>query len=188
MKTKDALDLIRQHKRRAYLAGIAATCNHAHAAKAANVSRSNHYLWLREPEYAAAFKIAWERGIDFLEAEAVRRATEGTRKPVFHAGRRAMDLKVDENGEVVYKRDKDGVMKAVPVPAFIVEKSDTLLMFLLNGARPQTYRQRTSMEHTGADGKPLFGLAQLDELIDRYRADKPVAAADKYTMWPGATR
>ena len=35
------------------------------------------------------------------------------------------------------------------------EYSDTLLIFLMKGERPDKYKERTSTELTGAGGKPL---------------------------------
>ena len=37
-------------------------------------------------------EIAKMRGADVLEAEAVRRAHEGVAKPIFHGGKRAIDV------------------------------------------------------------------------------------------------
>jgi hypothetical protein len=57
------------------------------------IDRDNHYLWLKkDPDYAAAFDIAKMRGVDVLEAEAVRRAHEGVTKPIFHGGKRVIDV------------------------------------------------------------------------------------------------
>ncbi len=57
-----------------------------------------------------------------LEAEARRRAVEGVRKPVYC------------RGEIV------GTVK---------EYSDTLLIFLMKGARPEKYRDNVRVERTG---------------------------------------
>ena len=70
-----------------------------------------------------AFRACWdravERGTDLLEQEAVRRAYHGTEKPVF------------------YKGEQCGTVQ---------EYSDTLLMFMLRGRKPETYRDK---EHSG---------------------------------------
>jgi hypothetical protein len=63
---------------------------------------------------------------DQLEQEARRRAHDGVRKPVYQGGKRV---------------------------GYIQEYSDTLLIFLLKGLRPEKYRER--FEHSGAGGGPL---------------------------------
>jgi hypothetical protein len=87
--------------------------------------------------------------IDTLEAEAARRAFEGVPEPVFHAGKRVLDIAVDEKGQI--KRNADG--KPIAVPAAIRRYSDTLLMFLLNGNRSNKYRQRTDARFVDEKGK-----------------------------------
>jgi len=135
---KTELGGIRHPKKRAFLQAVARTCSILRAAAIAGIDRDNHYLWLKkDAAYAEAFALAWERGLDFLEAEAIRRATEGTTKPIFHAGKRVVDFVVDEHGQPVMK---DG--KPVPTPAVVREYSDTLLMFVLNGRRSGVYRHR----------------------------------------------
>ncbi len=148
-------DKIRHPKKRAsqakFLAALVPTGgNILRAALAAGISRDMHYVWLREdPTYRERFEVAWEQGIDTLEAEAIRRALEGVVEPVFHGGKRALDFVVDENG--VIKRDRAG--KPIAVPATVVRRSDTLLMFALNGNRSGKYRQRTDARFVDEKGK-----------------------------------
>ena len=99
--------------------------------------------------YPARFAAAWDRAIDTLEAEAARRAYEGVAEPVFHAGKRVLDMAVDEKGEI--KRNAAG--KPTAVPASIRKYSNTLLMFLLNGNRSNKYRQRTDSRFVDEKGK-----------------------------------
>jgi hypothetical protein len=88
------------------------------AAQAAGVHRSRHYDWLKkDPAYVSAFVAAQDEAVQALEDEAVRRAYEGVEKPVTVAGQRE----------------------------FVREYSDTLLIFLLKGARPQKYRDNFNM-------------------------------------------
>ena len=146
---------VRHPKKRAsqakFLAALVETGgNIRRAALAAGISRDMHYFWLREdPTYPARFDVAWDRGIDILEAEAIRRALEGVAEPVFHGGKRALDFVLDENG--VIKRD--GAGKPIAVPATVVRRSDTLLMFALNGNRSSKYRQRTDARFVDEKGK-----------------------------------
>ena len=120
---------IRSPKKRAFLAALAHTGNITEAADIAHISRSAHYQWLEaDPVYAAASKDAMEQAAQRLEAEARRRAVDGVEEPVFYQGKQC------------------GVIKRY---------SDALLMFLLKGAKPDKYKERTSTELTGAGGKPL---------------------------------
>lgn len=138
------------------------------AALLSGVDRDNHYLWMKkDPEYALAFEEAWSRGLDVLEAEIHRRAFIGVRKPVFHAGKRALDFELDEAGNP--KLDAHG--KPIAVPAVIIEFSDTLAMFTLNGERPHKYRQRSSVESRFVDSKGADrSLDALDDAIARIEA------------------
>ena len=98
------------------------------AARAAKVSKSQHYHWLKEDQaYAEAHEHAKIQGADVLESEAIRRAKEGVYEPVFYKGRQC--------GKVL--RYPDGLMQ-----------------FLLRGAIPSKYREK--VEHTGADGSALI--------------------------------
>ena len=91
----------RHLKKAAFLKAYGECGNVRQAAKAANIDRTTHYLWLhKDEEYATAFEDAQEDAADTLEAEAWARATGGD-KP-----------------------------------------SDTLLIFLLKGMRPEKYRER----------------------------------------------
>lgn len=92
------------------------------ALKAVGVHRSMLYIW-RETD--AAFLVAEQQvkdGIaDALEAEAVKRAYKGVRKPVFQGGLLA---------------------------GHVTEYSDQLLMFLLKAMRPDRFRERSEVQVT----------------------------------------
>jgi hypothetical protein len=114
-------------KKPAFLAAFLKTASVKKAARLAGIDRSIHYTWLGEDaDYRVAFDAAREAAAQVLEDEAVRRAHEGTLKPVFFQGER-VDV--------------------------VVEYSDALLMFLLKGWRPERYRDR--LEHSGPDGGPI---------------------------------
>ena len=120
---------IRNPRKRAFLAAVARTGNVTQAAEIAHIARSAHYQWLEaDPVYVAAYEDAMEQAAQRLEAEAKRRAVEGVEEPVFYQGKQC------------------GVIRRY---------SDSLLMFLLKGALPDKYKERTSTELTGAGGKPL---------------------------------
>lgn len=112
-----------QHKKRAFLVAYSECGNVTKAAEASGISRQSHYDWLAtDPEYAEAFRHADDAAGDRLEAEARRRAVEGVDEPVYH------------KGEVV---------------GYIRKYSDTLLIFLLKGAKPDKYAERSKAQITG---------------------------------------
>jgi len=116
-------------KKRAFLAAFAECGTVTHAAEIAGISRRMVQYWKKDdPEFAEAFRIAEEKAADRLEQEAWRRAIEGVAEPVYH------------KGEVV---------------GYIQKFSDTLLIFLLKGVRPEKYRERVSQEITGRGGGPI---------------------------------
>jgi hypothetical protein len=90
------------------------------SAEIAKVSRNTPANWRdSDPEFAEQYSIAELEAIDSLEAEARRRAVEGVQKPIYHNG------------------------KMVDV---VREYSDTLLIFLLKGARPDKYRDQAQTQ------------------------------------------
>jgi hypothetical protein len=148
----DAFDRIRHPKKRAFLAAMANTASVLSAAEMAGVDRTNHYLWLKkDPDYAEAFEIARMRGADVLEGEAVRRALEGVAKPIFHGGKRAIDVVQNPDGTV--KRDGSG--KPIGIPAAVREFSDTLLIFLLKCRNPAVFGDRLKQEHSAPGDKGI---------------------------------
>lgn len=112
-----------------FLEHLRQTANVSRSAKEAGVARQVAY---RERGNSDAFREAWddaiEEGLDYLEEEARRRAYEGTLKPVFYQG--------DEVG-------------------YVREFSDTLMIFLLKGRRPEVYGDRVKQEITGSGGGPI---------------------------------
>lgn len=107
-----------------FLAHLAETANVTAACKKARITRSAAYEWRNlDEEFAKAWEAAVDRGTDALEDEGVRRAFEGTLKPVYQQGR------------------KVGTVR---------EYSDTLLIFMLKGRRPEKFKDRVASEHTGS--------------------------------------
>lgn len=107
---------------------ISETGNITRACEEVGVARQTHYQWYRtDPDYAALVEAAIELGVERLEDEARRRAVEGWEEPVFHQG-----VMVDT----------------------VRKYSDTLLIFLLKGAKPKKYRDRIDVnaEVTHHDG------------------------------------
>ncbi len=117
-------DNFRHPKKRAMLKALAKSGNITAAANAAKIDRTSHYVWLKEDiEYVAAVEDAMEQAGDLLEEEARRRAYTGVLKPVYQGG------------------EKVGSVR---------EFSDTLMIFLLKGARPEKYKERVDMNHRGS--------------------------------------
>lgn len=145
---------IRHVKKRAFLAAYAVTGNIASAAQAAGVHRTTHYDWLESDErYAVAFGQAHEVALDLLEQEARRRAVVGVREPYVHGGK----VVTDSNGE----------------PLIRTTYSDTLLIFLLNGGRPDKYRYRGTIDHQGPGGGaiPVAVEHRLAESVASFALD-----------------
>lgn len=111
-----------QHKKRAFLAAYRLCGSITKAAEISDIARKTHYEWMKDEDYQRAFADAHEEAGDYLEQEARRRAVDGVDEPVFYKGKKC--------GEVT-------------------KYSDTLLIFLLNGLKPEKYKQRTTTEHSG---------------------------------------
>lgn len=95
--------------------------------EAAGVSRRAVYNWIEADKlFAAKFERAREIATDILEEEARRRALKGVEEPVFYQGQ---------------------------VVGSVQKYSDILIMMLLNGHRPERFKNR--QEHTGKDGGPI---------------------------------
>ncbi len=124
-------------KKRAFLGAFCATGNVSRAAELAGITRRTHRNWLEADKvYQAAFADATEEAADRLELEATRRAHDGLIRYKFHS----------KSGRVL----RHPVTKK---PYFEHEYSDTLLIFLLKGLRPEKFREK--FEHTGAGGGPI---------------------------------
>lgn len=125
-------------KKRAFLAAYAECGNVTQAALIAKVSRRSHVDWMKDPAYVEAFRAAEDQAADALEKEARRRAIEGVDEPVF------------------YKGDECGTVR---------KYSDTLLIFLLKGIRPEKYRENIRQEVVGEDGGPVQVELTTSELL-----------------------
>lgn len=110
------------------------------AAKLVKLSRTALYNYRKEdPEFAEAWDNALEDGFDDLEAEARRRALEGYDEPVYHGGEQV---------------------------GFVRRYSDTLLIFLLKGARPEKYRERYDVKNKVQGSLNISIENAIDNLYD----------------------
>lgn len=108
--------------------------NISRACALVNVSRNYvYYLRKEDPEFRAELEAAVELGVEVLEDECRRRAFDGVDEPVVHKGQ----FCYDDKGNQLHVR----------------KYSDTLLIFLLKGARPDKYRDRH--EFSGPKGGPI---------------------------------
>lgn len=119
---------LQRKKQKAFIAAYKECGNISRACDIAEITRTTHYRWLKEDDYRENFEKAGEVAVDRLEEEARRRAVLGVEEPVFHRGKQIATIK---------------------------KYSDTLLIFLLKGARPQKYKDNAKVELVGKDGGPV---------------------------------
>ena len=116
---------------------LAETGNVSNSCYVAGITRPGAYKARKSDEaFAEAWDVAEEDAVQSLELEARRRAFDGVEKPVFHAG--------VECGR-------------------INQYSDVLMMFLLKAHRPDTYRDRVSLDHGGS--LDASGAQQIELVI-----------------------
>lgn len=139
-----AYDEIQQSKREAFLVAYVESANITKACIAASINRSTFYEWKKDSEFAKSYELAEQQAGDMLESEAARRAQEGVRRPVLYKGE-----VVVIDGEPLYEH----------------EYSDTLLIFLLKGVKPEKYRERYDAQLTGKDGAALIPGNLVDTLL-----------------------
>ena len=123
--------------RKVFLKNLVETGNVSNSCYVASITRPGAYKARKNDEaFAEAWEVAEEDAVQSLELEARRRAFEGVEKPVFHQG--------EECGR-------------------INQYSDVLMMFLLKAHRPDTYRDRVSLDHGGS--VDASGTQQIELLI-----------------------
>lgn len=114
--------------------------NVSKACQAVKISRGCAYDHRKnDADFAALWEEAVEIGMDELESEARRRAFKGTKKPVY------------QKGQCV---------------GYIQEYSDTLMIFLLKGGRPEKYRERFDV-NTNVQGTLDVNIEfEIDKIYD----------------------
>jgi len=129
-----------------FLAALAQSGNVRLACESAGgIERSTAYdLRDADETFATEWESALEESADLLEQEARRRAHDGLRRLKFHNGSPIMVPALGENGIPLLNVDNEPIM----VPYVEHEYSDTLLIFLLKGVRPEKYRERNETKHT----------------------------------------
>lgn len=119
----------REQRKQKFLRALAECGVITDAAKVAGVERKTVYRWReQDPDFAKAWDEAEQEAADKLEREAIRRAVEGVEEPVFHQGK---------------------------IVGYVRKYSDTLLIFLLKGYKPERYKERQAHELSGPGGGPI---------------------------------
>jgi hypothetical protein len=129
-------------KAQMFTRSLAETGSVTAACRAAGISRVTAYGWRkRDPTFRNGWDAALAMGADALEDEARRRAM-GWDEPVFHDGRQVGTVR---------------------------RYSDTLLIFLLKGLKPEKYRERRetigTLTRQGQDGAPLAPTAVVNVTV-----------------------
>lgn len=126
------------------------SCNVSEASRTAGIERNTAYRWRdADPAFAALWAEAEEYAADRLEAEAWRRAVDGTDKPVIHQG-------------VITDTYK--------------EYSDRMLEILLKGHRPERYVDKLRAELSGPGGAAIpmkldISNMSAQEIQDQLRSE-----------------
>lgn len=113
-----------------FITAFRETGNVSASCRAADIARTTAYEWREQyPDFVKRWEDAKEDALDKLEEEAFRRAHDGvtSERPIFYKG-------VEVGTQT------------------ITEYSDTLMIFLLKGGRPEKYRENIKQEVTGAGG------------------------------------
>lgn len=155
-------------KKAAFLKAFAACANISKAAAAVKMDRAMHYQWMeKDPDYPALFEQAQREAAQTLEDEAVRRAHEGVVMPILYHGRVCYEAVLGPDGQPLREPEfneaglplvdalGNPVTRQVMKPLMKREYSDTLLQTLLKAFRPEKYRDSSTVEHTGAGGRPI---------------------------------
>jgi hypothetical protein len=164
------------NKRAAFLQAYAVCASVRDAARAARISRRQHYEWMRDPEYARRFQEMKAQASQALEDEAVERATRGVYEPNVFQGKfiypqyeHITPAVLGPRGGIVEpeRREWRDVPDARPLGVW--RKSDTLLIHLLRGFLPEKYNMRGAFEVSGPGGGPI-------EIVERLNAARRRAA------------
>jgi hypothetical protein len=138
-KWPEWLSGIEHAKKRAFLVAYSESGNVSGSCAQVGIERATEWYWRSDAAFVAAKAYAWQLAAEKLEAEAFRRAHDGVEEPVFQGG-----------AEVGRVR----------------KYSDTLLIFLLKGAKPNTYRDQWKGEISGPDGGPIRTALDLSKLTE----------------------
>lgn len=135
----DLSQLQKEARQAAFLEAFALVGNISQAARITKISRRSHHYWMEDPVYAERFYEAQEEAADRLEQEAWRRSMSGIEEPVYYGG------------------EQVGTVRRY---------SDTLLIFLLKGHRPEKFADRFKGD-LSVDGRLSVGIDVVREIQRR---------------------
>ena len=116
-------------RKKEFLLKLEQTASMTRAAKLSKVPRRTVYDWIdNDEEFAKDLEKSKLIAVEALEDEAVRRAFEGTVRPIYQGGKEVGKIR---------------------------EYSDTLMVMLMKGNLPEKYKERFSGELTGKGGGPI---------------------------------
>ena len=117
-------------------------CSVRRAVKTSGLGRmQSESLRTRVPAFHELWTEAFEEVTDKLEEEGLRRAIDGVDEPVWYQG-------MEVGSKRVY--------------------SDSLLSMMLQGRRPEIYKQRVAQEMSGPGGGPIEMQNMTDEQLDSF--------------------
>ena len=100
--------------------------NVSEACRQVRIGLRTVYEWRQgDKAFTESWDRAVERGSNFLEDEAIRRAMQGVEEPVFYQGKKVSTIR---------------------------RYSDTLLIFMLKARRPEKFKDRSEVQHKGLEG------------------------------------
>lgn len=151
-----------------FLNHLSRTANIRDSAIAAGVARTTVYQRRdNDTAFASQMASALDDAVDALELEARRRACDGLVRVKFHQGQPIMVPIPGPDGQPMTNEDGEVIL----VPYVEREYSDTLMIFLLKAHRPEKYRDRHQVEHTGNV------VIEVAETVVRTRTEASAALA-----------
>jgi hypothetical protein len=142
--------------------------NVSHAARAAGITQYLVYKHRKaDPVFSAAWDDALDEAIQRAEKVVHDRAFKGVPEPIVHQGQIQYEHERDAHGRVIFDVvETPGVnggpptfdrvprlkldIAGNPIPLVVYKPSDQLAQFLLRAHRPERYRERSEIAHTGS--------------------------------------
>lgn len=164
-------------KRKAFLRAYSVCASIRQAAKTVRIDHHQHYEWLKEPAYSAAFQQAKVEAAQTIEDDAVEWARIGLFEPNVYQGKF-----VYPQEEYVVKPAVTGPRGAIREPEVrgwrnvpgappygVYKRSEAVMLRLLSGFMPEKYRANASVELSGPDGGPMELVRRLEAGRERAR-------------------
>lgn len=146
-------------KYRSFLDVFSKTGNVTEACRLADLKRSDVLARKRiDPEFSDLYQEAVDIGNDYLEAEARRRAVNGTKKPIVQGGR-VVYMQHPDTGELLIDPTT-----LLPIPMNEIIFSDKLLETLLKANNPDKFRENIKVDHNVTGGVLLLSSNQPTEV------------------------